>query len=201
MMRRAGIQVAWLATTAVFAQGLAFSCVDSAGTEKIWAGTKKLVVKVIAAGAGENCSTTGTGFVVSAQGHVLTASHVVPIGCKDLVLEVRFEGRADAVPMKVFKRSTNDAVLLQPVKKQSASEYIQIDTSTAAEESYLEKRVVVVSFYQEDTRVTYTAAKMESVEMSGNTRGKWTVCGSGANPGRSGSPVLTEDAKAVAVFY
>ena len=36
--------------------------------------------------------------------------------------------------------------------------------------------------------------------MEGNVGGKWTICGSGANPGRSGSPVLTEDAKAIAVF-
>lgn len=200
MMCLGRLRIAHIAMAALVGQQLSPACVDSAGTEKVWAGAKKAVVKVLANGTGSNCSTTGTGFVVSAQGHVLTAGHVVPTACGNLRLDVQFEGNQDTIAMRVARRSAHDAVLLEPEEKQSASEYIQVADSSAPEDSYFQKRVVVVSIYKEDVQVTYTAAKVDSVEMVGNVRGKWTLCVPAANPGRSGSPVLTEDAKAVAIF-
>ena len=181
-------------------QELGDACTDIGDSAKVWAGTKNAIVKVLATGRDAGCTRTGTGFVVSSAGHVLTAGHVVPADCNDLDLQVRFEGSQRLVEMRVAKRSSRDAVLLEPATKQPTSAYIQLGTSLASEQSFLEKRVVIVSFYKEDIRATFTAAKVDGVEMEGGGKGKWTICGPAANPGRSGSPVLLDDATAVAIF-
>jgi hypothetical protein len=177
-----------------------YACADVSGTEKVYAGVRKTVVKIVSVGQGKNCTITGSGFVVSANGHVLSARHVVPDGCDNLTVNAIFEGQQGTVRMEVVQRSAHDVILLRPVTPINILAYLKREDHTVQDDAFLDKRVLVVSFYEDLTRVTYTVAKVEAVELAGGVKGKWAICGPAANRGRSGSPVVTEAGNAVAVF-
>jgi hypothetical protein len=174
----------------------AFACVDGAELAYVWEATRPAIVRISALGTGPNCSVHGTGFFISPVGHILTAKHVVPETCSNLRVYAYREGGRE-VPVKVVRRSSLDVALLEAVQVLDVS-YVALELLGGAD-AYLDRKVVVESFYYDGSRVTYTAAKVDDIHPVGAS-GKWILCGPAPNASRSGSPVLTPDGKVVAIF-
>jgi hypothetical protein len=156
------------------------------------------VLKLTVASAKPNCTTSGTAFFISSNGLALTARHLVEETCNDGDIRGVLEGSVNRISFDVVKRSGLDVALLKP-KSPIQSDFFEIDDTHDPPASYRDRRVSIVSFYADYENIILSTAKIDSVQLVGDPF-KWGLCAVGSNPSRSGSPVLLDDAKAVAVF-
>lgn len=192
-----------LAAAAAYAAALgcsaALACGEEAGLERVYAAVRPAVVRVKTLGAGEGCSTTGAGFFVAPTGLVMTAKHVVPESCQGQAILVAHEGNLNGIRVRVARRSALDIAVLEPEDVPAGPlPYLDIDHETPPE-SMLNQRVVVSSFPDDYEHANWTAARVDAVVLAGSPQ-HWMLCGPAANPGRSGSAVITASGRAIAVF-
>jgi hypothetical protein len=157
------------------------------------------IVKIQTLSAEARCVTSGTGFVVSQAGHVLTAGHVVPKDCADLSIVGTMPGTEQVLQLRLVERSALDAALLEFTSPRVGLSALSIGRPVENEPSFDLRDVVIVSFYPDLPRPVPTTARIDSTAINGQPN-LWALCAVAANPGRSGSPVMTAGGTVLAIF-
>jgi hypothetical protein len=188
---------AFLATFLLIRAGHS-DCIDTGDTAWIESAAKPAVLKLMILRAKSGCNTSGTAFFIGSDGEALTAAHLVPESCNDADIRGLLENAQSSIRFEVVKRSGLDVALLRP-KDAIRSKFIPFDNSGESAENFRGKRVSIVSFYADYENITLSTARIDSVRLVGDPF-KWGLCAVGANPSRSGSPVLLDTARVVAVF-
>ena len=145
-----------------------------------------------------NFSGTGSGFVVSPDGYIVTNNHVVT-GAGSL--QVRLDGVEDEIPAKVIGVSEcNDLAVIQLTDE---DDYRFLTWSSTTPEPPLE--VYAAGFPLGDPEFTITKGIVSKAEADGDT--SWasvrSVVEHDANiqPGNSGGPLVDSKGQVVAVNY
>ena len=145
------------------------------------------------------CTGNATGFIISTDGLVVTAKHVVPRECSDEMILGKVQGDEHVYRLNVVQRSGLDVALLQFVRPGRAFPTLTLVRPIADQKPYRGLDVVVASFYPQYPEPVSTTARIDSTVVKGDSN-VWGLCAVAANAGRSGSPVLLSDASVVAVF-
>lgn len=199
MMGRQLLRSATAAAVGVLHWSVAWGCGDETGLTQVYAATHPTVVQIQTLGPGQGCSIFGSGFFITPYGNVMTAKHVVPEECQNQTILVRYEGNLEGIRMRVKVRSQRDIAILEPEAKPAAPiPYLEIDQTTPPGDMQ-DKQVLVLSFPEQYSRASYTAARVEAPGLRDDSN-IWVLCGPAANPGRSGSAVVTAKGQAIAVF-
>lgn len=184
------------------AEGCPFSKDDPLHTLRQWAG--KAIVRIDTIGTKE-CTNSGTGFFVNAAGDVLTAAHVVPADCKSDYTDIKVRWEEDSgklslpIDARVIGRSSLDVALLKLEKTpEKPLQFLLLESSPDV--ALLKNECILLPSHYFEQTDTYTSfAEIGSVALEGGDR-RWALSGIGANPSRSGSPVILSNGRAVAMF-
>lgn len=183
---------------AVTASTVALACANDDKLKHIHYAIRPAVVRILTMGPGD-CSTSGAGFFISSSGLVMTGRHLVPPNCPNQGIVVSHEGNLDGYPAEVVERSSTDIAILKLVGEVPDNlPFLELDLETP-EEEMLGQQVIVSSFPETYEHSNFTSAKIDAVKRSDDDI-HWMLCGPAANPGRSGSAVVTTSGLAAAVF-
>ena len=157
------------------------------------------IVQIQTISSEKRCATSGTGFIVSTAGHVLTASHVIPDDCPDLSILAIRSGSNKILKLKLAERSALDAAVLTIVDPPADLVALPIGRPIVKEADFNLRDVVIVSFYEDLPSPVPTGARIDSVIINDQPN-LWALCSVAANPSRSGSPVMTATGSVLAIF-
>ena len=185
-----------------------FACPYGAGDNllKLRLAADYAIVRIDTLGPGV-CTTTGTGFFVDSKGHVATAGHIVPSECDGKsTINVTWTIKAfdktltDPVSAKVISRSAESDVAVLELNGGNLQDrqYLKLPSSNGDDAKYKLQCVLLASHYSEQLDSYLTFAEIASVTLDSDPR--WALSGEGFNPSRSGSPVILDDGRVVAMF-
>ncbi|WP_159983314.1 MULTISPECIES: serine protease [unclassified Novosphingobium] len=157
------------------------------------------IVKIETISNRNGCATSGTGFIVSTGGHVLTAGHVIPADCLDMSITAIRSGFAKTLKLELVERSALDAAVLKIVDPPADLVALPIGRPIVKEEKFNLRDVTIVSFYDDLLDAVPTGARIDAVTIKDQPN-LWALCAVAANPGRSGSPVMTVTGSVLAIF-
>jgi hypothetical protein len=165
-------------------------------------GGEPAIVKIVTKSSSKECDGYGIGFFASPDGTVMTAAHVVPESstCEDLKIYGIAKGDSTPFRLIVSERSGLDVALLKP-ETPRRTPYLRLVLTIPDRDKFKDRLVVVPLFYPDWVEPSYTEARISAVRFVGDPNSQsWEIATLAANPGRSGSPVILDDASAVAVF-
>lgn len=172
---------------------------------RLRASADSTVVKVEVTGP-NGCDNVGTGFFVSAQGHILTADHVIPAKCTNAktAIDIWWTELGDTkqsgpFAARVVARSKFDVVALKLEAAPEPSRRFLAARLTDQDTQSLRNSCVLLASRESRQPDTYsTFAEIVSVSLEGDKR--WSVSGEGFNSERSGSPVILRSGEVAAIF-
>ncbi len=159
------------------------------------------MIKIMTHGSEASCRGHGTAFFIQPDGLALTAGHVIPSDCPDLIIRAQVEGETETSEAILVKRSALDGALIK-VSGATSRRYLPLHIVSSPKEvaEYQDKFVTVVGFDLPDEPKSYaTQAQITAVQIEGDSD-RWSLAMSSPNPGRSGSPVMLDDGFVVAVL-
>jgi len=170
-------------------------------TTAVGVGARPAMIKIMTEGPQSGCRGNGTAFFIQPDGVALTASHVIPSDCENLTIRAQVEGDAGTSAVTLIRRSVIDGALIK-VDSDKPRHYLPLKRIAKPEEvaRHQDQWVTVVGFDLPDEPHSYaTPAQITAVRIEGD-EDRWSLSMSGANPGRSGGPVILDDGSVVAVL-